>query len=270
VKTVLTGFFLLALFCSACVNDNEKDLFPHIVIVDSVIKGQVAWFNLDSTLADQLNNVDPLRFWGDMERGRDHNRMDSAALVMDGARDYLTGFIGRYDSLAISLWFLPMPNYNKLVLFDYGFGQFSAGLDAITSATMPRFRMFLQQDTARWYWTNTLDFYFWHHMYLEIGDTINPPRLYIDGYMPDTLLRPWRMHPITDLIYFCRPSNADIMDTLMFRGYIDEIRIFNKFLKEEEIFSLFWEGITNGKNVKSEKSEKNVKNVKNEKNDKIE
>lgn len=227
---------------TACVNDNEKDMFPHIVIPDSAIQGQVAWFSFDSTLEDQLRNVDPLRFWGDIERGRDHNRIDSAALVLDGIHDYLSGFIGRYDSLAISLWFLPMPNYNKSFLFDYGLGRFSAGLDAITSATMPRFRIFMQQDTSKCYWTNQLDFYFWHHMYLEIGDTINPPRLYIDGYLPDTVSRPWRMHPLTDLLYLGRPYNTDIMDTLLFRGYIDEIRIFNKFLTETEIYSLFWEG----------------------------
>ncbi|MCX6227498.1 MAG: hypothetical protein NTV01_22640 [Bacteroidia bacterium] len=242
MKIFLPMLLWLVMISSACVNDNEKVMFPHIVIPDSAIQGQVAWFSFDSTLGDQLRNVDPLRFWGDIERGRDHNRTDSAALVMDGIQDYLSGFIGRYDSLAISLWFLPMPNYNKSYLFDYGVGQFSAGLDAITSATMPRFRMFMQQDTSKWYWTNQLDYFFWHHMYLEIGNTINPPRLYIDGYLPDTVSRPWRMHPLTDILYLARPYNADIMDTLLYRGYLDEIRIFNKFLTEEEILSLFWEG----------------------------
>lgn len=240
-KSPATFLFLLFVI-SSCVNDNEQEMFPHIVIQDSAIKGQIAWFTMDSTLDDQLMNVDPLRFWGDMERGRDHNRLDSAAVVLDGVHDYMSGLIGVYDTLAISLWFLPMPNYGRSFLFDYGVGQFAAGIDAVTSATMPRFRVFMQQDTTRWYWTNNLDFYFWHHMYIEIGDTINPPRLYIDGYMPDTVSKPWRMRPLTDLLYLGRPSNIHIMDTLLYRGYMDEIRIFNKFLTEEEIFSLFWEG----------------------------
>ena len=242
MKIVPPILFCMLLLTSACINDNEKDMFPRILIPDSAIKGQVAWFSFDSTLEDQLRNIDPLRFWGDIQRGRDHNRIDSAALVMDGIHDYLSGFIGRYDSLAISLWFLPMPNYHRSYLFDYGVGQFSAGIDAITSATMPRFRMFMQQDTTHWYWTNQLDFFFWHHIYLEIGDTINPPRLYVDGSMPDTVSGPWRMHPLVDLLYLCRPYNSDIKDTLLFRGYIDELRIFNRFLSEDEIYSLFWEG----------------------------
>jgi len=242
VKAYLPVIAWLILIGSACINDNEKDMFPHIVIPDSLIQGQVAWFSLDSTLEDGLGNVDPLKYWGDMERGRDHGRLDSAALILDGVHDFLSGFIGRYDSLAISLWFLPMPNYNQAYLFDYGIGQFSAGLDAITSATMPRFRMFMQQDTAKWFWTNQMDYFFWHHMYIEIGDTINTPRLYVDGYMPDTVSKPWRMHPITDLLYLGRPYNTDQMDTLLYRGYIDEVRIFNKFLSEEEILSLFWDG----------------------------
>lgn len=242
MKTFLPVLFWLIIISSACVNDNEKDMFPHVVIPDSSIQGQIAWFTLDSTLEDQLGNVDPLKFWGDLERGRDHNRLDSAAVVLDGWLDFMSGFIGRYDSLAISLWFLPLPNYNSSYIFDYGIGLFAAGLDAITTATMPRFRIFMQQDTARWYWSNQLDFYFWHHLYMEIGDTINPPRLYIDGYLPDTVDRPWRIHPLTDLLYLGRPFNPDIMDTLLFRGYLDEIRIFNKFLSEEEILSLFWEG----------------------------
>jgi len=242
VKKIQSIFVLLLLIMSACVNDNERDMFPHVIIQDSAIKGQIAWFTLDSSFNDKLGHVDPLRFWGDIERGRDHNRLDSAAVVLDGVHDYLSGLIGVYDSLAISLWFLPMPNYSRSYLFDYGLGQFAAGLDAITTATMPRFSVFMQQDTSRWYWRNQMDFYFWHHLYLEIGDTINPPRLYIDGYMPDTVSRPWRLHPLTDLLYLGRPYNYHIMDTLLFRGYLDEIRIFNKFLTEDEIFSLFWEG----------------------------
>lgn len=247
MKSIAIIVLGLALIATACVNDNERDMFPHVVIQDSTIRGQVAWFSLDSTLEDQLMNVDPLKFWGDPERGRDHNRADSAALVMDGVHDYLSGFIGRYDSLAISLWFLPMPNYRKSYLFDYGLGQFAAGLDAVTSATMPRFRLFLQNDTTRWYMDYQLDFFFWHHLYFEIGDTLNPPRLFVDGFRPDTLSQPWPMHPLTDLLYLCRPYNADLMDTLFYRGYIDEIRIFNQFLSEEEIMSLFWEGKPEGK-----------------------
>jgi len=246
VKKITTILLALIGIIAACVNDNATDLFPREVIQDSAIRGQVAWFSLDSTLEDHLGNVDPLRFWGDIERGRGHNWIDSTALMMDGLQDYMTGLIGTYDSLAISLWFLPMPNYYQSILFDYGVGQFTAGIDAVTSATMPRFRMFLQQDTSKWFWTNQLDYFFWHHMYLEIGDTINPPRLYVDGYMPDTVNQPWPMHAVTDLLYLGRPFNVDMMDTLLYRGYLDEIRIFNKFLTEEEILSLFWDG-ANGK-----------------------
>lgn len=242
MKSILPLFLWLAIICSACVNDNEKEMFPHTIIPDSAIQGQVAWFSLDSSFNDQLLNVDPLRFWGDLERGRDHSRTDSAAVVLDGIRDYLSGLIGTYDSLAISLWFLPMPNYRQAYLFDYGVGQFAAGLDAVTSATMPRFRVFIEQDSLRWYWSNNIDFYFWHHMYIEIGNTKSPPRLYIDGYLPDTVSRPWPMHALTDLFYLGRPFNSDIMDTMLYRGYLDEIRIFNTFLTEEEVYSLFWEG----------------------------
>jgi hypothetical protein len=32
------------------------------------------------------------------------------------------------------------------------------------------------------------------------------------------------------------------MDTLLYRGYLDDVRIFNKLLSEDEILSLYWEG----------------------------
>jgi len=233
---------VLILSLTSCVYDNEQELFPHIIIPDSSIQGPVAWFNLDSGLMDRLGQVDPLRFWGSMELGRDHHMTDSAALIMDGVEDYLSGYLGRHDSLAVSLWFLPLPNYRKAFLFDYGIGQFAAGLDAVTSATMPRFNLFLQHDTATYVWAEQIDYFFWHHLYIEIGDTLLPPRIYVDGYPPEPADTTWRMHPLTDLFYLGRPFNADIMDTLLYRGYLDEIRIFSNFLTDEEIVSLYWDG----------------------------
>jgi hypothetical protein len=225
-----------------CVNDNEKDLFPRAVIPDTALQGQLAWFPFDSSLADKLGNQDPLSISGPLEFGRDHAGKGAGALVFDGIRNYLYGFLTRNDSLAVSLWILPMPNYRSAYLVDYGLSQFAAGLDAVTSATMPRFRMFIKQDTAVWYWNNEVDYFFWHHIYIEIGDTLNPPRLYIDGYPAEPADRPWKMHPLADLLYLGRPFNADIMDTLLYRGYLDDVRIFNKFLSEDEILSLYWEG----------------------------
>jgi hypothetical protein len=234
---------ILLLF-NSCVWDNSQDMFPHVVIPDSTYKGQVAWFPFDSGLVDQLGQVEPLRFWGSFELGRDHRMIDSAAIVMDGVEDYLAGLIGLNDSMAVSMWFLPLPNYPRAYLFDYGIGRFTAGIDAVTSATMPRFSLFMKQDTTEVRLTsNPIDFFFWHHLYIEIGDTANYPRIFIDGYPlfpPDSTI--WRMHTLTDMLYLARPFNPDIMDTLMYRGYLDEIRIFNVFLTEEEILNLYWEG----------------------------
>lgn len=233
-------FFICLL--PGCVYDNEKDLFPRVVIPDTALQGQLAWFPFDSSLADELGNQDPLRISGLLEYGRDHVGTSAGAVILDGLKNYLYGFVSRNDTLAISLWILPMPNYRRAVLVDYGLSQFAVGLDAVTSATMPRFRMFMKQDTSVWYWNNEVDFFFWHHLYIEIGDTINPPRLYIDGYPSDPADRPWKMHPVADLFYLGRPFNADIMDTLLYRGYIDDVRIFNKPLSEDEILNLYWGG----------------------------
>ena len=233
---------LIPLFLSACVYDNQVDMFPHVTIPDSSYKGQVGWFPFDSGLVDQLGRLEPLRFWGSLEMGRDHRMTDSACLIMDGIEDYLAGLIGLNDTLAISLWFLPLPNYPRAFLFDYGIGNFSAGIDAVTTATMPRFNIWMKQDTTEFIWPDAIDFFYWHHLYLEIGDTINPPRMFIDGYMPSPADTLWKMHTLTDLLYLGMPLNPDIMDTLLYRGYIDEVRIFNTFLTEEQIINLYWDG----------------------------
>ncbi|HBB91901.1 MAG: hypothetical protein A2X22_09630 [Bacteroidetes bacterium GWF2_49_14] len=243
MRKLLPVLICIILFLTACAYDNQQDMFPHVVIPDSTYKGQVAWFTLDSGLSDELGQVEDLRFLGSLETGRDHHMTDSSALILDGIEDYLTLFLGRYDSLAISMWFLPLPNYRRAFLFDYGIGQFSAGIDAVTSATMPRFNIFMKQDTSEFVWNNPIDYFFWHHLYIEIGDTINTPRMYIDGYQPGSADTTMRIHPLTDLFYLGRPYNSDIIDTLLFRGYVDEIRIFNVFLPDSQIQNLFWDGI---------------------------
>lgn len=235
----------LALFITSCVNDNEQDLFPHVVIPDSTLKGQVAAFSFDTGLSDDLGNVDPLHFWGSINYGMDHHMTDSAAVVLDGVEDYLSGFIGRNDSLAISMWFLAMPNYRRAYLLDYGVGQFASGLDAVTSATFPAFNIFLKQDARTYVWPEKVDYYFWHHLYVEIGNTDYPPRLFIDAVPSEPADSMWTIHPLTDLFYLGRPFNANIMDTLLFRGYLDDIKIYNTFLTEDEIISLYWGEVFN-------------------------
>jgi len=245
VRKLIAALAGLAIIMASCVTDNEQDLFPHIVIPDSVLKGQVASFSFDTGLSDDLGNIDPLRFWGSGSFGTDHHQSDSAAVYLDGIEDYLSGFIGRHDSLAISMWFLAMPNYRREYLVDYGIGQFAAGLDAVTSATFPAFSIFMKQDTTTYGWPENIDYYFWHHLYIEIGDTGNPPRLFVDGNSREPADSIWTLHPLTDLFYLGRPYNGDIMDTLLFRGYLDEIKIFNTFLTEDEIISLYWGEVFN-------------------------
>jgi len=245
VRKLIAALAGLAIIMGSCVNDNEQDLFPHIVIPDSVIKGQVASFSFDTGLSDDLGNIDPLRFWGSPSYGMDRHMTDNGAVILDGVEDYLSGFIGRHDSLAISMWFLAMPNYPRGYLVDYGVGQFAAGLDAVTSATFPAFNIFMKHDTTTCVWPEKVDYYFWHHLYMEIGDADNPLRLFVDTAPFERADSMWTMHPLTDLFYLGRPFNADIMDTLLFRGYLDDIKIFNTFLSEDEIISLYWGGVFN-------------------------
>ncbi|MFO7616517.1 MAG: LamG-like jellyroll fold domain-containing protein [Bacteroidales bacterium] len=241
-RRLILPAIIVLLLLAGCVYDNEKDLFPRVVVPDTAIQGQLAWYSFDSTLADQLGYQDPLRLWGKLEFGMDYTGVPFGAVVLDGLKDYLGGFLSLSDTLAVSLWILPMPNYPKAVLLDYGMGRFTAGLDAITSATWPRFRLYYEQDTTIHYWSQEIDYFFWHHIYMEIGDTLVPPRVYIDGYPAEPAEQLWKMHPLVGLLYIGRHFNTDLKDTMLFRGYIDDLRIYNQLLTEEEILNLYWGG----------------------------
>lgn len=99
----------------------------------------------------------------------------NGAIVLDGRKSYLGGFLPLSDTLAVSFWMMPMPNFNRAVLLDYGMGQFTVGIDAVTSATWPLYKIYYEQDTAIHRWNQEVDYFFWHHLYVEIGDTLNPP-----------------------------------------------------------------------------------------------
>ena len=233
-----------ALLLNSCVEDNEKDLFPRPVLSDSAFQGLLGWYSLDSGLLDITGRLDPLYPFGNPEWIAGYNGLDSAALSLDGVDDYLRVLIGHHDSLAISMWILPFPSLRHSMLFDYGAGSFAAGLDAITTATMPRYRLFMKQDTAVHYFEDEYDFFYWTYLYIELGDTLLPPRLYINGYAPLADTISWTMRPLIDILYLGRQYNPYEMDSTMFRGYIDDIRIFNQFLTEEEILSIYWDGLS--------------------------
>lgn len=240
------GFVLICLACfllmPGCVDDNEQDLFPRPVLSDTAFQGELARYTLDSGLYDLTGLTEPLEAFGDPAFASDHMGQDSAAYMLDGFDDYFRALIGNQDTLAVSLWFLPLPNYQEAILFDYAAGCFSAGLDAVTTATMPRFRLFMRQDTQTVYYPNEIDYFYWHHLYIEIGDTTRATRMYLDGYPPETDSVSWEMHPLIDLFYIGRVFNEYLMDSMMYRGIVDEIRLFNQPLSEEEILNLYWEG----------------------------
>ncbi len=229
--------FLSLLFVLSCQKNDEEDNGQQHLKNDTII----AHYMLDGDAIDTSGNSNNGILNGNPETTG--NRFDDpgSALHLDGIDDFISADIGSHDPIAISLWFAHKNNEigKAYVIFDYGDNAFRGEVDMTSGATKTYCYIndtnIIGMRSPKMSYSNSI---IWHHLYVDSGSDTTNPRMYMDGYYEGMLDEKQSLNIIDNLIYFGRAGSGGLTNASYFDGKIDDIRIYNRILGEEEIISL--------------------------------
>ncbi len=242
MKVIPFLFIMFFILFWNCQYENDEDLYPEYFKQDSIIGGMIAHYMLDGNAIDTSNsNIHGILF-GNPQVTDDRYGNTGSALYFDGVDDYILAEIGFYDPLAISLWFAHKNNdiTKSYVIFDYGLNAVRSEVDMTSGATLTY--GYINDTNVISMFRSKMKYSYemiWHHLYIDSGSDTTLPKMYIDGFYEGFLDEKKALDVLSGLIYFGRAFNRNETEALYFDGKIDDIRIFNRILGEEEILSLF-------------------------------
>ena len=200
--------------------------------------GLVAYFPLDSNYTDASGNDNSLQAYGNPQFTEGYRDESSAAVLLDGKDDYLIGTIGKLDTFSISLW---VQSYTTFVgewpqwrstCFDYSDKQVYSYIDGTTGATQLHCGIESVPFTDAYIAVGSN---IWSHIYLAVSNEL---KIYIDGELGATEALQDAIVYSSDSIFFGRASSDDNIALTYLDGKLDEIRIYNRILNQDEIKEL--------------------------------
>jgi len=224
-----------------CTSNNELELYPREKFVDTVKTGLIAHYTFDNTTDDISGNEFPAITHGDPVYTIDRFGEELKSIYLNGFTDYITAFIGKHDSISISVWIYPdfYNNVNSTIV-EYGYQTFHAQqCDATSGPTIRRWYIkasYNNEDSIQ-----TLSYYDysrWHHVYFEAGSSITPSRIFINGEMITQLDKMIEIDVSLDILYIGRAISAENSNSSFYHGKIDDLRIYDRPLTETEIKNL--------------------------------
>lgn len=226
-------FLILIISISLLSCQKEKDKNKDTDLSDPEL---YAYFPLDSNFNDLSGSENHLQAFGTPEFSEGYSADTSMALLFDGYDDYLTGYIGKLDTFSISMWleshryFVGEWPVYKSTVFDYSEKQAFGGVDGVSGATQLNFGVNSEEIPGKEIGNGE-----WVHLYVAIGNEI---KIYLNGSLEKTELLDELPVYLNDSIYIGRASSDAELDLTFFQGKIDEVRIFNRILSQDEINEL--------------------------------
>ncbi len=244
-------YFLLGLltimFLFGCTSNNEEEYYHSGNGPDttSTSGSLIAHIPVEGELVDITGNI-LLNFFGDIHYTQGIDGSPQGAVVLDGEEDFILAFIDAYDSVSISLWFLrnadtELEQPDKPTLIDYSSDGIMAYLDAVSGGTYLITEMDAESEQSSM-WVNS--FYDWSHLYIEItGNALSVNYLgqspsageveFEDTYSPSTAI-----NLRGEQLFIGRASGGSEVLNSYFKGALDDIRVYNRFLTGSEILTL--------------------------------
>ena len=203
---------------------------------ETINNGLVAYFPLDSSFMDASGNNNSLQTYGNPKFTEGYRNASATAVSLDGKDDYLISSIGKLDTFSISMWLLTYKNYVgewprwRSTCFDYSNKQVYGYIDGSTGATQLHCGIESASVTETYIPNNI-----WSHIYVAVSNNLE---IYIDGELDTTEALQNTMVYSSDSIFFGRASSDDDIYLTYFEGKLDDIRIYNRILNQEEIEEL--------------------------------
>ena len=144
--------------------------------------------------------------------------------------------MGERDSLSVSFWFnCAMGNNLSSSLFDYGRNAVRANIDGYSGPTTFKVTAFynnLDELNAAY----NFSFQQWYHIYVSAGVENS---IYINGENVGQIFKDIALELADSSLVIGKSVQTDGNDEIYFKGSIDDIKIFNYLLSDQQIRGLY-------------------------------
>lgn len=242
-KYLIPVFFFI-LFILACQYENAEELYyPNIHINDTIQNDSsqlLVNIPFNGSVEDESDNKIVIITHGSPELTSDRFNQSNKALYLDGDNQYIEFDIENQDSLSISFWFncgSGISIYSSL--FDYGVNAVKTNIDGYsgpTSFNVTTFYNNLDELNADY----NFQFYTWYHIYVSSG---NENVIYVNNEKVGEIKESIILNLTSSNLVFGKSVLENTENEVYFYGVIDDIKIFNYPLSEQEIRELYNESI---------------------------
>lgn len=202
---------------------------------DTVSKTLLVDIPFNNAAEDISDNQTDVVVHGDVFYTSDRYGNSNSALYLEGENQYIELDLKQQDSISVSLWFncsSGMSNYSSL--FDYGSNAVRTDIDGLSGPTsffITSFYNNIDELNADFYF----QFYTWYHIYIS---ACGSPVIYVNGEKVGEIRKNIVLNLTSTNIVFGKSVLDDTQSEKYFRGIIDDIKIFNYALSENEIKEL--------------------------------
>jgi len=167
----------------------------------------------------------------------DRNGKSNSAYYFNGYDNYITASFQNVYSIAISFWFrAPIQSNDYSVFVDCNrLSLYCQILGPTYKSTGNYGKLFFLANKKNMYSYSTYNDDKWYHMYIDYDNNTGQQKMYINGLLinKNSISNSINLNKI----YIGRQE--DYLASTFFKGYIDDIYIFNRSLNENEIQALY-------------------------------
>lgn len=162
------------------------------------------------------------------------------ALYFNGDNQYIELDLGEQDSISVAFWFIcgsGSSNYSSL--FDYGCNAVKTNIDGYSGPTSFNVTCFynnLDELNAIY----NFKYQTWYHIYVSSG---NENTIYVDNEKVGQIYKNVILELTTTNLILGKSILDETENEKYFHGVIDDIKIYNYLLSEQEINELYNESI---------------------------
>jgi hypothetical protein len=243
VITLLVALILLLQYCTYKNEEDEYSIKTNNGGKNTLDSGLVAFFSFEQSLIDSSkNNISAVYHGTSAFVPNTLLGANNKALQLNGIDNWLEIPVGSFDTISFSMFYKgddALSDLQKPCMLDYGQEALSLKLDAVSGGTFITLNQVTLNDDPANYWI--CSFYKLNYLYVEAIISKKQIKLYSVTFgnqnesKEERIFNPTMDTPITlknNSVIIGYSTN--LSNDTYFKGIIDELRIYNRRLSENE------------------------------------
>ena len=241
------AIYILLIFITlcSCQYENAEELYysnsniqpPDTTQSDTIVNPELLIdIPFNGTIEDESENQIVIISHGSPELTNNRFFQDNKALYLNGDDQYIEFDIGTLDSLSISFWFncgSSRGNYSSL--FDYGHNAVRTNIDGFSGPTTFKVASFynnLDELNVNY----NFQYQVWYHIYVSAG---NENTIYVNSEKVGQIYKNIILGLTNSNLIIGKSIFDETENEIYFHGVIDDIKVYNYLLSQQQITELF-------------------------------